>query len=258
MLVALSGFHEGKVKPLLMALNNYAQKESPGWSGAAATATQSRLDSFGKAVIKHHVALNKLHQGFAAKLPRIELSRLENTVKSTVKALNTSFQTELNKYYPHSAGRRGTIMTNADRAIGMAKGARTYQSLNISNGAQFSKVLNFSKVANYAGKGALIFDAGIRVKGVRAHQESGKDWQRKAVMEITGFGLGAAAGAFTGAAIISSSVGIALMATPVGWVFVIGTGIAAGYFMAKGFDTIGKGVAGYAYDASKGMSWTSF
>jgi len=258
MLVALSGFHEGKIKPLLMALNNYAQNESPGWSGAAATATQSRLDSFGKAVIKHHVALNKLHQGFAAKLPRIEITRLENTVKSTVKALNTSFQTELNKYYPHSAGRRGTIMTNADRAIGMAKGAKTYQPLNISNGAQFSKVLNFSKVANYAGKGALIFDAGIRVKGVRAHKEAGKDWQRKAVMETTGFGLGAAAGAFTGTAIITSTVGIALMATPVGWVFVIGTGITAGYFMAKGFDTIGKGVAGYAYDTSKGMSWTSF
>jgi hypothetical protein len=258
MLVALSGFHEGKVKPLLMALNNYAQNESPGWSGAAATATQSRLDSFGKAVIKHHVALNKLHQGFTAKLPRIEITRLENTVKSTVKALNTSFQTELNKYYPHSAGRRGTIMTNADRAIGMAKGAKTYQPLNISNGAQFSKVLNFSKAANYAGKGALIFDAGIRVKGVRADKAAGRDWQRRAVMETTGFGLGAAAGAITGSAIITSTVGIALMATPVGWVFVIGAGITAGYFMAKGFDTIGKGAAGYAYDTSKGISWTSF
>jgi hypothetical protein len=256
MLVALSGFHHGKIKPLLIALNNYAQNESPGWSGAAATATQSRLDSFGKTVIKHHVALNKLHQGFAAKLPRIEITRLENTVKMTVKALNTSFQTELNKYFPHSAGRRGTIMTNADRAIGMAKGARTYQPLNISNGAQFSKVLNFSKAANYAGKGALIFDAGIRVKGVRAHQEAGKDWQRKAVMETTGFGLGAAAGAFTGSAIISSTVGIALMATPVGWVFVIGTGITAGYFAAKGGDILGKGLSGVVYD--RNMSWKSF
>jgi hypothetical protein len=256
MLVALSGFHEGKIKPLLVALNNYAQNESSGWSGAAATATQSRLDSFGKAVVKHHIALNNLHQGFAAKLPRLEITRLESTVKSTIKILNASFKTELNKYFPHSAGSRGTIMTNADRAIGMAKGAKTYQPLNINNGAQFSKVLNFSKVANYAGKGALIFDAGIRVKGVRADKVAGRDWQRKAVMETTGFGLGAAVGAYTGSAIISSTVGIALMATPVGWVFVIGTGITAGYFMAKGGDWVGKKAAGYTYD--RDTSWIPF
>lgn len=256
MLVALSGFHEGKIKPLLVALNNYAQNESPGWSGAAATATESRLDSFGKAVMKHHIALNKLHQGFVANLPRIEITRLEGTVKSTIKALNESFKTELNKYFPHSAGRRGTIMTNSDRAIGMAKGAKTYQPLNITNSAQFSKVLNFSKVANYAGKGALIFDAGIRVKGVIADKVAGRDWQRKAVMEATGFGLGGAVGAFTGSAIISSTIGIALMATPVGWVFVIGTGVAAGYFVAKKADSFGKGVAGAIYD--RDTSWIPF
>jgi len=91
---------------------------------------------------------------------------------------------------------------------------------------------------------------------VRAHQEAGKDWQRKAVMETTGFGLGAAAGAFTGSAIISSTVGIALMATPVGWVFVIGTGITAGYFAAKGGDILGKGLSGVVYD--RNMSWKSF
>ena len=108
-------------------------------------------------------------------------------------------------------------MTNADRAIGMAKGAKTYQPLSIASGAQFSQVLNFSKVANYAGKGALIFDAGIRINGVRADKAAGNDWQRKAVMETTGFGLGAAAGVFTGSAIIGSTVGIALMATPL-WV----------------------------------------
>lgn len=256
MLVALAGFHQGKIKPLLAALNNYAQNESLGWSGAAATAMQSRLDGFGKAVIKHHIALNELHKGFAAKLPRIEIMRLESTVKSTIKTLNVSFQTELNRYFPHSAGRRGTIMTNADRAIGMAKGAKTYQPLSIASGAQFSQVLNFSKVANYAGKGALIFDAGIRINGVRADKAAGNDWQRKAVMETTGFGLGAAAGVFTGSAIIGSTVGIALMATPVGWVFVIGAGITAGYFAAKKADFFGQGVAGAIYD--RNTEWIPF
>jgi hypothetical protein len=84
MLVAMAGFHQDRIKPVLATLNNYAQNESPGWSGAAATAMQSRTDSFGKAVMKHHTALQKLHEGFKAKLPRVEIMRLENAVKSTI------------------------------------------------------------------------------------------------------------------------------------------------------------------------------
>ena len=257
-LVAMAGFHQDKIMPLLVLLNDYAKNESLGLAGAAATAMQSRLDSFGKAVMKHHIALNKLHEGFKAKLPRIEIVRLENTVKSTVKALNHSFKAELAKYFPHSAGRRGTIMTNAERAIGMAKGVKTYQPLNITNATQFGKVLTFAKAANYVGKGALVLDAGFRVQGVSGDKAAGRDWQRRAVMETTGFGLGAAAGTFVGGGIIASSLGVALMATPVGWVLVIGAGITAGYFAAKGADWGGKKAAGYAYDTSKSISWTSF
>lgn len=256
MLVAMASLHQDKIKPLLATLNHYAQKESAGLGGAAATAMQSRLDSFGKAVIKHHEALNKLHEGFKAKLPRAEIMRLENTVKSTVKTLNQSFQAELTKYFPHSAGRRGTIMTNAERAIGMAKGVKTYQPLNITNGLQFGKVLTFSKAANYAGKGALIVDAGFRVDGVIADKTAGRDWQRRAITETTGFGLGAAAGTFVGGGIIASSLGVALMATPVGWVLVIGAGLTAGYFTAKGGDILGKGLSGVVYD--RDISWKSF
>jgi hypothetical protein len=126
MLVALAGFHQDNMKPVLAELSQYAKRESLGLSGAAATAMQSRLDGFGKAVVKHHIALNNLHQGFVAKLPRIEITKLESAVKSTVKTLNLSFQTELNKYFPYSAGRRGTIMTSSERAIGMARGVKTY------------------------------------------------------------------------------------------------------------------------------------
>jgi hypothetical protein len=75
-------------------------------------------------------------------------------------------------------------------------------------------------------------------------------------METTGFGLGAAAGAATGSSIIASTLGVALMATPVGWVFVIGVGITAGYFAAKTFDGIGQGAAGAIYD--RDTSWIPF
>ncbi len=75
-------------------------------------------------------------------------------------------------------------------------------------------------------------------------------------METTGFGLGAAAGTFVAGKIIASALGVALMATPVGWVLVIGVGITAGYFSAKGGDVLGKGLSGFIYD--RDISWKSF
>lgn len=128
--------------------------------------------------------------------------------------------------------------------------------MNIANSTQFGKVLTFAKAASVAGKGALIIDAGFRVDDVIADRAAGRDWQRRAVMETTGFGLGAAAGAFVGGNIITSALGVALMATPVGWVLVIGAGFAAGYFAAKTFDGIGKGIAGGVYD--RDTSWIRF
>lgn len=258
MLLALASFYQHEITPLLAQLNNYAQHESLGWSGAAATAVESRLSSFGKAVNRHHIALNTLHQGFAAKRPKIEIMRLENAVKSTIHDLNLNFKKELNKYFPHSAGKRGTVMTSAERAIGMARGVKTYEPLNISTGAQFDKVLSFAKASNYTGKGILVLDAGFRVEDVMKDKAAGRDWQRRAIMETTGFGLGSAAGAWVGSSIITSTIGIALMATPTGWIFVIGAGITAGYFAAKSGDSFGKWTAGGLYDTSKSISWTSF
>ena len=75
-------------------------------------------------------------------------------------------------------------------------------------------------------------------------------------METTGFGLAAAAGTFVADKIIASALGVALMVTPVGWVLVIGGGITAVYFAAKGADWVGKEAAGYTYD--RDTSWIPF
>jgi hypothetical protein len=73
-----------------------------------------------------------------------------------------------------------------------------------------------------------------------------------------GLGLGSATDIVVGGKVVASTLGVALMATPVGWVLVIGVGITAGYFAAKAFDGLGQWTAGKAYDTSKSVSWTSF
>ncbi|WDE00745.1 hypothetical protein [Thalassomonas actiniarum] len=74
------------------------------------------------------------------------------------------------------------------------------------------------------------------------------------MMQTTGFGLSTAAGAAVGSAIVKSSLGIAMLATPVGWVFAIGTALALGYGAAKFGDGLGQWVAGLAYDTSAHFS----
>ena len=74
------------------------------------------------------------------------------------------------------------------------------------------------------------------MNNVHADYKAGKDWQRTAVTETVGFGLGTAAGVIAGAAVTKAALGIALLSTPVGWVFVIGAGIAAGYCALPGED----------------------
>ena len=47
---------------------------------------------------------------------------------------------------------------------------------------------------------------------------------------------------------IEAGLGIALLATPAGWVFIIGSSIAVGIVAAKSGDIAGKFAANQAYD----------
>ncbi|NRB42073.1 MAG: hypothetical protein HRU20_26975 [Pseudomonadales bacterium] len=69
-------------------------------------------------------------------------------------------------------------------------------------------------------------------------------------METTAFGASTAMGMFVGNAVVASMLGVAMFATPVGWVFAIGIGLAAGYTAAKIGDRIGKNVSATLYDTS--------
>ncbi|XQF92801.1 hypothetical protein ACOBV9_17915 [Pseudoalteromonas espejiana] len=98
-------------------------------------------------------------------------------------------------------------------------------------------------------------DAGLRADSVYNEYKAGEDWQRKAVVETTGFGLGTAAGAYAGGATITAGVGIAIAMGPVGWVILIGVGLGVGYAAGKVGDAAGKGFSGLVYDLSSNVSW---
>ena len=270
LLVALSAFHRTEIAPMVLRSKEYGKntvarklnKESGGLVGAGIAALDDRLTGFNKAVLKSQRALEAVRNGYQAKMPRLELHKLEQTARNLLTEMKFKFQAELTKYMGNAkANGRGTKWSNPDRGIAIAKSGRTATPIQLSNATEMQRVKEFGLVGKLAGPGLLVLDTGIRVGNVHVDYLSGKDWQRRAVVETTGLGaagaagaLGAYAGSAVGTAAISA-LNIALLATPVGWCIIIGSALAVGYFSAKAGDGIGQYAAGRVYDTSSSINW---
>ncbi|HHF0560123.1 TPA: hypothetical protein ACPHT1_004289 [Vibrio antiquarius] len=79
--------------------------------------------------------------------------------------------------------------------------------------------------------------------------------EKRAAMEVAGFGASNAAGVWTTSKVIASGMGIALAAGPFGVVVLIGAGLGAGYAAAKMGDWFGQGLAEKTYETSSKVNW---
>tara|TARA_R110001583_G_scaffold37034_1_gene121281 strand:- start:215 stop:1243 length:1029 start_codon:yes stop_codon:yes gene_type:complete len=240
-LQALADFYQAELAPML-------RNESIGAIGAASTALDTRLSNFAKAANKLQDALEKVRIGAQAKYPKAQMMMLEQNARELGKDFNQKFQAEINKYIGRVKSKRGTVYSNADRGINKAKSGRSIKPIQFTSTVDFQNLRAFEMGANVLGKGLIVLDAGIRVGNVHVDYLAGANWQKRAAVETAGFGLSTAAGLATGAAIVEAGLGIALLATPVGWVIIIGTAVTVGYVAAKGGDSIGQWVANEAYN----------
>ena len=240
-LQAIADFYQAELAPM-------AHKESIGAIGAASTALDTRLSNFAKSANQVKESLEKVREGAKAKLPRHKMMLLEDNTRTLTKDFNSKFQAELNKYVNRVKNKKGTVYTNAQRGINKAKSGRTIKPIQFTNASAFQNLRAFESGANFLGKGLLVIDAGIRAGNVHTDYLSGNNWQKRAAVETAGFGLGAYAGLATGAAVIKAGLSIALLATPLGWVFIIGASITVGIIAAKAGDGIGKLAANKSYD----------
>jgi hypothetical protein len=110
----------------------------------------------------------------------------------------------------------------------------------------------FERGTNFLGNGLIVIDAGRRAGNVHLDYLAGQNWQRRAAVETVGFGLSTAAGLWVGQATIGAAtgLGIAMLATPVGWCFIIGSALVLGYVAAKAGDWAGKELANLSYNTS--------
>ena len=240
-LQAIADFYQAELAPM-------AQKESIGAIGAASTALDTRLSNFAKAANQLKEALEKVREGAKVKLPKHKMMVLEEKVHTLNKDFNNKFNAEINKYVNRVKNKKGTVYTNAQRGIDKAKSSRTIKPIQFTSTTAFQNLRAFETGANVLGKSLIMLDAGVRAGDVHVDYLSGKNWQKRAAVEATGFGFGTAAGLATGAAVVEAGIGIALLATPVGWVIIIGTSLAVGIVAAKVGDNLGKFGANQAYD----------
>lgn len=242
-LQAISDFYQAEIAPL-------ARKERIGAIGAASTALDTRLSNFAKAANKLKEALEKVREGAKAKLPKHKMMVLEENVRTLSKDFNSKFQAEINKYVNRVKNKKGTVYTNAQRGIDIAKSGRTVKPIQFTSTTAFQNLRSFETGANFLGKSLIMLDAGVRAGDVHVDYLSGKDWQKRAAVEAAGFGFGTAAGIFAGQTVVSSAagLGVALLATPVGWVIIIGAAITVGIVAAKGGDWFGQLAANKSYD----------
>ena len=175
---------------------------------------------------------------------------LENNARALTEDFKSKFQSELNKYVNRVKNKKRTVYTNPERGINKAKSSRTIKPIQFTTASAFQNLRAFEAGANVLGKSLIVIDGIVRMGHVHVDYLSGKNWEKRAAVEATGFGLGAAAGIIAGTATVQAAtgLGIALLAPPAGWVIIIGASIAVGIIAAKTGDDIGQFGANQAYD----------
>jgi TM2 domain-containing membrane protein YozV len=262
LLLSLSSFYNNEILPLPAQGADYARntafpvikKESIGFTGAGLTAVSERSTIFAKLITEYQKTLETLHAAYKNKLPKFQLMKLEAIADQANKTLNQQFQAELRRYMPMGKGSKGSIWSNAQRGMGLARGARTDAPLKLNNTNEIAKLGRFSKNVKFGGNGLLFLDAGFRGLDVYSDYNEGKDWQRSLVTQTAGFGFAGAGGLYMGQ-VATAAATVFLASTPFGWVIVIGVGLAVGYGVAKVGDEFGKNFAGYVYDKSSNFRW---
>ena len=219
-----------------------------GIVGAGATASEARLTGFQKALLNYQNALEALHKHKGTgRGPSAAKMELRNRVRRTYTELQTKYHAEINKLAsPGSLGKnRGNALASAERGITLAQ--RRGRGINVASNAQAIQIANLAKGVSYMGKGFVGLDAGIRIHGVHNTYKQGGNWQREAAIQATGFGFGGAAGLATGKAVVAGLTTLGLGLTPVGWVVLIGIGLAAG-FAAYTVDNASKNFTASLWD----------
>lgn len=259
--LALAAMYDEHIYPFLDA-------DGVTLSGAMAGALSESRSNLIKSMQEYEKTLLQILDARKNGANRAALVTLEQRARVQHAKLQQTFEFQLQRHAANfNSPRARSALASASRGVNIARSGRinskTMAKLEISKSSDVKALRHMSARASYLGNGLIAIDAGFRVHNVIDAKRTGDDYQRVAVQEITGFGMGTAAGivgakvSFAAGIVVATKVGAALSWTPAGWVILAGAGIAAlgiGFFSAKYADATGKEIAGRVYDYSAGRN----
>lgn len=259
--LALAAMYDEHIYPYLKA-------DGVTLSGAMVGSLSESRSQLMKSMHNYEKVLLQLFEARKNGKPRVELVKLEQQARIHHAKLQQTFEYQLQRHVTNfKSPRARSALASVDRGVNIARSGRlnnrTFSRLQITKSNDVRSLRHMSARASHLGNGLILIDAGFRVHNVMNAKRNGEDYHRLAVQEITGFGMGTAAGivgaktGFAAGVVIAAKVGAALSWTPAGWVILAGAGIAAlgiGFFAAQNMDRFGKRIAGAAYDVSQNLS----
>jgi hypothetical protein len=240
---ALAAFYERQLAGL--ELNS-----SSGVLGAGAAASGARLTAFQRTMRDYQQALLKLHEhrrpGHAGIASRMQF---ESIARQKYSIMERHYRAELSAVArPAFRNKnRGNVLNSADRGVVLANRRRS-ANLFVDNVAEVRRLDTLARGIRFAGNGVIVLDAGVRLRSVHDSYQRNENWQRELAIETTGFGAAGVAGIGIGKAAVTTLSAIGLGMTPLGWVVLIGIGLAAGYTAGSVGNSFGKRLATLLFD----------
>lgn len=167
-----------------------------GLAGMGTAVLAARADSFEKAIAAYQhalIQLNDYHRvGRVAAQRKLEL---HNRVIAAYENLNHYYQQELRRIVPTDRfmKNKGSALSNAERGVTLAERPRG-RGIHVADIHEGQQVSKFAKGIRYAGKSAVVLDAGFRVNTAHNTYVNGGDWQRELAVQSGGMSASATTG----------------------------------------------------------------
>ena len=222
--------------------------------GAGADLYSERIDQFVDAVREHQRNMVAYHQATrkGAANNKAALAEAHGKLVQSGSDLNRRFARELELSTQRLRPRQRTLMSDRRQMPDLVRQQRRVARLDVGSQIEAHAIVGLSRSTRFVGPTMVMVDLGMRVDDVFEAYESGDDWQRKAFVEAGGFTASFTAGRLlTGAAL--GTIEVMLAATPVGWIVILGVGLAATAAIvagSSGADYLGKQIAASLYDFS--------
>lgn len=226
-----------------------------GMMGASTSVYANRMGGFADSVKAYQAALMEYRQAMTSNAPT--KTALKQKAHAAFQKMQSQFRNELNMVTAQVKSRRGTPLTNPNRATNIARSSRSAAKLNVMNQMQANNLVKFSQYTKVMGNGLALIDFGSRVGNIQQSYQEGGNWERDLFIESSSFVASAGAGVLAVNA-GTAALSLLVVATPVGWVGLIVGGLVVAGAAAGASMTMNKIVSdksGGFYDDI--MQWMS-